>query len=89
MANCHAVSHNTQAIASFSKDRIREGLTSAEVAIDIRNQFGEKSASPPSAMRRCAMNQGLAKIRLPLVPPKPNEFFKATLIGISRAVLAQ
>ena len=43
---CHAVSHNTKAIAIVSKHRIREGLTSAEVAIDIRKQLGEKSASP-------------------------------------------
>ena len=88
-ASCHAVSHNTQVIASVSAHRIREGRTSAEVAIDIRNQRREKSASPSSAMRRCACGQTLAKIRLPFVPPKPNEFFRATLIGISRAALAQ
>ena len=89
MTNWDAVTHNTQAIASVKARKMRDGLTSAEVAIDIRNQVVEKSASPSSAMRRCAMDQTLPKTRLPLVPPKPNEFFKATLMGISRAVLAQ
>lgn len=89
MASSAAVTHNTQAIASVKTHRMREGLTSAEVAMDIKNQGEEKSASPSSAMRRCAMDQTLPKTRLPLVPPKPNEFFKATLMGISRAVLAQ
>jgi hypothetical protein len=35
------------------------------------------------------MHHALAKISVPLVPPNPNEFLTAILIGISRAVLAQ
>jgi len=31
----------------------------------------------------------LPKTSVPLVPPKPNEFFTAMLIGISRATFAQ
>ncbi len=34
-------------------------------------------------------NQTLPKISVPLVPPKPKEFFTATLIVISRAAFAQ
>lgn len=38
---------------------------------------------------RIFLAQALPKTKVPLVPPKPNEFFTAMSIFISRAVLAQ
>ena len=35
------------------------------------------------------ITQSRLKTRVPFVPPKPNEFFRATSIFISRAVFAQ
>lgn len=34
-------------------------------------------------------NQILPKMRVPFVPPNPNEFFTAILMGMLRALLAQ
>lgn len=56
-----------------------------------RNRHGgERSENAfPSGWRGMREDYTLPKTRVPFVPPKPNEFFTAILIGMLRAVLAQ
>lgn len=72
-------------IAAHSMRSEGDALTMTEVAIDMRGKEG--------CFLRCeteeASDQMRPKMRVPLVPPKPNEFLTAMLIGILRAVLAQ
>jgi hypothetical protein len=76
-------SSSTLAIARWSKADSREGRIVVDNAIDISGAMKrtDGSVSEPA--------QALEKIRVPLVPPKPNEFLTAILMDISRAVLAQ
>ncbi len=75
-------------------DSTRDGRTHTDIAIDIsatdygRRNYRERVVrkNDPARRFRC---QALAKISVPLVPPKPNEFLTAILIDMSRAVLAQ
>jgi hypothetical protein len=48
-----------------------------------------EASSFPFDLKRKPNYQTLPKISVPFVPPKPNEFFTAILIGILRALLAQ
>lgn len=73
-------------IAAHSVCRVRDVRTVTVVAIDMR---GEDTSFASSCGAKEARDQTLPKMRVPLVPPNPKEFFTATLIGILRAVLAQ
>ena len=76
-------SSSTLAIARWSHSHSREGRIVVDNAIDISAAIKrtDGSGSEPA--------QALEKIRVPLVPPKPNEFLTAILMDISRAVFAQ
>jgi len=63
-----------------------DGRTTTEIAIDMGGC--ERETARPLRDGRCR-DQILPKTSEPLVPPNPKEFLTATLIGISRAVLAQ
>ncbi|MDB5771709.1 MAG: hypothetical protein JWM42_2083 [Burkholderia sp.] len=75
----------TKHIAPTAASKHLEGFTTADTAMDM---MGERSGR---FLRKegNGWNQILPKMRVPFVPPKPNEFFTAMLIGISRALLAQ
>ena len=84
--------HNTSAhMAIVKKARILEGRSTVETAMDMEwESCGGGYRRPPLSEWQAAFeNQILPKTSVPFVPPKPNEFFTAILIGISRAVLAQ
>lgn len=76
-------STSTLAIARWSKAHSREDRIVVDNAIDISGAMKrtDGSVSEPA--------QALEKIRVPLVPPKPNEFLTAILMDMSRAVFAQ
>lgn len=67
--------------------RIRDGRTKADTAIDMAVEFAEGVL--PLSQREGVGNQTLPKMSVPFVPPKPNEFFTATLMGMLRAAFAQ
>ena len=75
-------------IAVVNANRIRDGCTMADTAIDMTEMGVKLEHSPPHVGGERG-DQILPKTRLPFVPPKPNEFLTAILIGILRAVLAQ
>ena len=72
-----------KAIARNADASRREGKTMTETAMVMAVGRTAKSEGGDSE------GQSLPKTSVPLVPPKPNEFFTATLIGILRATLAQ
>ena len=79
------------AAASNNRNR-RDGNTTTDTAIDIR-ELSKRAAWDTAATvvgpQITTWRQILPKTMVPLVPPKPNEFFTAILISMSRARLAQ
>jgi len=61
--------------------------------LNLVSRLAPRRASFPiaagSVRQRAALFQTRLKTSVPFVPPNPNEFFSATSIFISRAVLAQ
>lgn len=76
-------------IAPTIAKRIRDGRTMAETAIDMIKKRSVDSIAPPPIGEGHERDYTLPKMRVPFVPPKPNEFLTAILIGILRAVFAQ
>ncbi len=72
-----------QHIAVHSPNSTLEGGTSTETAIDMETK------RPEPLRIRGRQRQTLPNTSVPLVPPNPNEFLTAILIGIWRAALAQ
>ncbi len=68
---------------------MREGRTVADTAMDMTTAIQEGSVGRGTGIGRREDVQVRPNTSVPLVPPKPNEFFTATSIGMSRAVLAQ
>ncbi len=68
---------------------MRDGLTVADTAIDIAGEIQGGDAGRCTDIGRRRKDQTRPNTNVPLVPPKPNEFFTATSMVMSRAVLAQ
>lgn len=79
-AGTHAAHHGKQQPRGLNHGRYRD-----------RHNWDLNAAPVHSYKKdeRSAVDQILPKISVPFVPPKPNEFFTAILIGIARAELAQ